>query len=154
MTHANHEGPPEELARRFAGEIRQALRAAGRSSLRCAVTIDGLRLTFGARRARESANDAADLPDALRTARPSTRRVYRALRDLRAELGPGERVTPARIVARLDAEGPDIHSIDTVNHALRDLRDRGAAWSNRRLGWALGREPGSFRHQFREERQR
>ncbi|VTR99156.1 unnamed protein product [Gemmata massiliana] len=50
-------------------------------------------------------------------------------------------VRPSVIEAHLremDTESePSLH---TINHALRDLRDRGLAWSHSERGWCLGRE--------------
>lgn len=135
---------PELVAARCLAEIRDALDQCGRSRLRFRTDLGGLRLTIGVRRAPRSATDAADVPPALRTARPATRRVYVALRGLRAELGTGATVFPRQIVAALRAANPsgDEPSADTVNHALRDLRDRGVAWSHPERGWALHSEHG------------
>lgn len=130
-------GTPEQLALRFLRELRAALRRSGRRSLRVAETLDGLRLVVGARVSARPA-PAADLPAELRDARPSVRKVYRAIRALRAELGPDAPVLPARIVEHLDAADPNtVHSVDTINHAVRELRDRGVAASAPRRGWAL-----------------
>ncbi|WP_439628829.1 hypothetical protein [Gemmata sp.] len=130
---------PELVAARCLAEIREALHRCGRSHLRARADLGGLRLTLGVSRAPRPATGGADLPPVLRSARPATRRVFRQLRDLRAELGAGATVFPRHIVAALRAADPsgDEPSADTVNHALRDLRDRGLAWSHPERGWAL-----------------
>ncbi len=129
---------PEQVARRAAREIRDALRRAGRDYLRYGETIDGLRLTIGVKQAGKVDAESFDLPDELRVSRPSTRRVYRVLREL---VGANQVVRPSVIEAHLremDTESePSLH---TINHALRDLRDRGLAWSHSERGWCLGRE--------------
>lgn len=139
MTH--HPESLEQLARRLIREVRDALRRENRRYLRFAETIDGLRLTLGARESEETVEESRDLPFALRVSRPATRQVYRALRSLRGSL-PGEAVVmPADVEARLRTDDPDTEpSRDTINHALRDLRDRELAWSHPERGWCLGCE--------------
>jgi hypothetical protein len=131
---------PEQIARRLVRELWSSLRAAGRSYLRYGETIGDLRLTVAARYVAETACDAADLPAELRCSRPSTRQVYRVLRDIRRERGEAAAVMPADIEQWLRDRQPDEPSRDTINHALRALRDREVAWSSPGGGWRIGRE--------------
>lgn len=131
---------PEQVASLALRVVRDALRRAGRTSVRVAEDIDGLRMTLGAKESPETVEDNTDLPDSLRRSRPATRRVYRILREMRAE-GANARVMPADIEARFAADDATAEpSVDTINHALRDLRDRELAYSHPDRGWVLGRE--------------
>lgn len=134
---------PEQTAHRCARELRESLRRAGRFYLKYAETVDALHVTIGAKHPAKTTDDSADLPPQLRRARPSLRTVYRAVRDMRDQLGPSSGVWPLQIVAWLDDREPDVaHSIDTVNHALRDLRSLTLACSEDSTGWRLGsRQP-------------
>jgi hypothetical protein len=129
---------PEQFARRVLRELREVLRRSGRNYLRYKDTIDGLRLTIGAKQVEETVDPSLDLPDALQIARPSTRQVYRALRGLRA-MDATAAIWPGDLAKHLERICPStIPSLDTINHALRDLRDRSLAWSHPDRGWILG----------------
>lgn len=131
---------PEAVAGRLVRELRAALNREGRVSFRFGETADGLRLTVGATTSFRPPDPVTDLPLALRAARPSVQAAYRAVRELRAA-NPDAPLWPADVVAWLEANGPDIVSVDTVNHALRALRDAGLARSDRRAGWRLRQAP-------------
>jgi len=134
---------PEELCAAFAPRLAAALRRHSRTQLRWAADLNGLRITVGGRASELTVDPDPDLPPELRVARDSVRAVYRALRAVRGAVGPEGRVMPAQVLAHLARENPETDpSIDTTNHALRDLRDRGLAWSHPRAGWVLGREQG------------
>ena len=131
---------PEQVACLALRVVRDALRRAGRTSVRVAEDIDGLRMTLGAKESPETVEDNRDLPASLHLSRPTTRRVYRILREIRAE-GGQLRVMPADIEERFRTEDVTAEpSVDTINHALRDLRDRELAYSHPDRGWILGRE--------------
>lgn len=131
---------PEQVAFRCVRDLRESLRNSGRTWLRYGITLDGLRLTVGSR-IDEDSESLFDIPPLLRPARPSTHRVYRALRDLRGERGSDVAIMPADIRERLEQLDPDSEqSIDTINHALRDLRNRKAAYTRPDRGWLLGTE--------------
>lgn len=135
---------PEQTAFRCAKEIRDSLRRAKRRYLRYAIEIDDLRVTLGAKKLRKTIDPSSDLPPELKRSRLSVRTTYRAIRDIRSERGEDAEVWPSTIVAWLDARNPTTeHSIDTLNHALSDLRQLRLAWSpdpdsRDRRGWRLG----------------
>ena len=134
---------PELICYRFAREIRASLRRLGRNNLRYSEDLDGLKITIGGKRSNETVVDSPDLPVELRVARQSARDVYVALRELRAEQGDAVKVMPADIVERLRQLKPHVDpSRDTVNHALRDLKDRELVWSHLERGWLIGRAQG------------
>lgn len=130
---------PEQTAHRCARELRESLRRAGRHYLKYAETIDALHVTMGVKHPPKTVDTSADLPPQLRRARPSLRMVYRAVRDMRDQLGTSACVWPLQIVAWLDdRDSQTAHSIDTVNHALRDLAVLKLACSEDPAGWRLG----------------
>jgi hypothetical protein len=112
---------PEQVADRFARELGDSLRRAGRDWFRCRRAVAGLRVTLAARSSLA----------------PSSCRVLAILREMRAAAGDAVRIMPATILRHLRDADPagDEPSIDTINHALRELRDRGLARRDAVRGW-------------------
>lgn len=132
---------PEETAHRCAVELWESVRRAGRAKFRYAENVADAHITLGVGPIKGPVDEAADLPPDLRKARPSMRKTYRALRamwDERKDAAEAE-VWPSDVVAWLDKKFPDVdHSLDTVNHALKDLRTLRLAWVPDGRGWRLG----------------
>src|SRR5262245_34117043 len=127
---------PEETARRAMRELRDSLRRANRRYLRFAEDIDGLRMTCGAKRPEQPVDISRDLPPELLLARRSTHLIYRALRSLLVDATTETKIWPAdiqRFLLELDPKSDP--SINTINHALQDLRERELAWSHVERGW-------------------
>lgn len=140
---------PEETADRCLRELRASIRRAGRKGdFYYGREVEGRAMSIADRVPKKTTDPAADLPPDLRRARESLRVAYRAVRDMRAELGAGAALWPSDIVEWLDEKFPDDspHSIDTLNHALKDLRKLRLAWAPEPsrtgdyLGWRLGSE--------------
>jgi|GEM_PF-6635588 len=132
----------EETAHRCFRELRAAARRDKITRPKYAETIEGVRYSFTARRdTRPAPMDSDDLPKPLKNARPSLKNTYRALRALcdGRPSNPGVEVWPSDVVAWLDAQEIDApNSVDTINHALRDLRTLRLAHSRPDSGWHLG----------------
>ena len=136
---------PEQVARRSIQNVRASMARAGVLRLRYAINLNGVRLSLTARPSAPTRDDTFAGPDQLRLARPATRTVFTLVATLRAECGPDGSVWPADIAARWDRDEPDTdHSIDTINHALADLRKRKAARSHRDRGWYPEAEQGAL----------
>lgn len=127
---------PELVARRCAWELREALRRAGRVSLRFAADLDGLRFTLGAKAAPARPAEP-DLPGALRDVRPSHRTVYRIVRDLRAA-DPGRLIEARHVHAEYERREGEFVGASTVYHALCELRRAGLLAKRPRAGWIEG----------------
>lgn len=137
--------PAEQTASRFLREFLAVLRRHRRESFRFGETIDGVRLCVSARRIAE-ADLSIDIPDAIRVSPPSVRRTFRVLESFRNEFGEDCRCWPIdlqRFIRTSDPEG-DEPSIDTLNHALRELHNRGVARSTQARGWLIGPEQPSL----------
>jgi hypothetical protein len=136
---------PTETAHRILRELCAALARAGRvpgvGRFRHSETIGLDRFSINVVKDERPAHarDVDDLPPELKTARPSLRYAYRAVRALRDERGPDAELWPSDVVAWLDAKQFDPpNSVDTVNHALRDLRTLRLVNHDPDIGWSLG----------------
>jgi hypothetical protein len=134
---------PEQTAHRCIREIIASMRRAGLPRFHYAEVIDGLCYSFNVRKDKgnPAASDTADLPKELKKARASMQNTYRVIRDLRDKPDPEGKaeVWPAGIVAWLDEHNIDPpNSVDTINHALHDLRILRLACSCPNVGWYLG----------------
>lgn len=86
------------------------------------------------------------VPPEVRPLRESYREVFRALVELRTELGFGVRIGPKAITDRLQAifdraGEPRDASEHTVNHALKELEGAKAVHWTRSQGWLVGPAP-------------
>lgn len=131
---------PEQITVRFATELCEKLRAAHRGTFRYSAHVGEVYFSLRVGPPRTPPDESPDLPPALRAAKESTRQTYRALVALRAEVGGDARVRPVELLAFLNEGRDDEASINTVNHALSDLKARRVAWSHPARGWVTGCE--------------
>lgn len=130
----------EQFAAGFAAQVRDIFRRSGRSRpLKFGTTADGFRVTVTARYVAEP-DGVSDLPPVLRTARPAWQRTFRALKAIRAGEGTGPTVMPADIADWIKAAKEPALSIDTINHALDELRKLKLVWRHPDSRWQVGEE--------------
>lgn len=133
--------PPSLLCRqewnRLLREAHALLRRHGLDRLKEAEDVGGTRLVLTARPAPAS-DPSADLPQGLRRAPRSMRRVYRLLRAIRQERGDAAAVLPHDIFERWEQAYPNSPpSIHTIKGELTKLRKRQLAFPSRDRGWVL-----------------
>lgn len=135
--------PPDvnELADDHLRRIGEALSRRGRSSLRRAVVVNGIRVALIAERSRrQPAEDFGALPETVADLPRADKRVYALIRDTRVAPGGAAAVlNSAEIERAIRAAAPnDDLDITTVRHALKRLRDAGAVWKHPERGYDLG----------------
>lgn len=128
-------------------QIGEAVIRSKRKRFRAAVDVNGLRVGLNAEPPRQKpAEDFGALPEPVRALPRAAKRIFALIRDLRATEGPDRaHLDSTEIEARIRRRCPhDDIAIDTVRHALKQLRETEEVWSHPVFGYVLGREQPSL----------
>ncbi|AMV25455.1 hypothetical protein VT84_13740 [Gemmata sp. SH-PL17] len=138
--------PLEREVESLLARVHELLRGAGRKSLRANATANGVYISLTARRVKPPKPADADLvnvPHGLARERRAVKRLFCFIRDQRAVMGGDDLVlNSGALETMLRVKYPeDDMAIDTVRHALADLRKKGFVWVHPQNGYYTGSQP-------------